>query len=201
MMWEWEEGSVLYRYGAYTPPRQIFEAVCGELGRYYTKAGKTYTKAGRKIKWKGKNIKCEIGLWSSHRNMPGKWINLEVVANVWALDARYTERKGILDFPVREELAPTGSVNTAVIHIDGHRTERPAEDGCDAVVIYGNNCNLWGIDEKLFADIVRYIDRVADKAVLMETKEGMDAFLHMLPLKAALKFKSSPNNILYYESL
>lgn len=101
MEWKWEENSVLYKVSQYTPPREIFQAVCNELGRYYKINGAKYTKSNRKIKWVGKQIRCEIGLWSSHSNIPGKWVNLEIVTSVFALNTSDMERRGILDYSVK----------------------------------------------------------------------------------------------------
>lgn len=99
--WEWEEGSILYNTSPYTAPKEIFQSVCNELGRYYTEKGAKYTKSNRKIKWLGKKLRCEIRFNSSHSNMAGSWINLEVVTNTYAIDCKDMERKGILNFNVR----------------------------------------------------------------------------------------------------
>lgn len=99
--WTWEEGSVLYSDSPYIAPKDIFQAVCNELGRYYTQKGAKYTKSNRRLKWQGEKLRCEMGLWSSHSNIPGKYVNLEIVTSSYAIDARDMERKGILNFSVK----------------------------------------------------------------------------------------------------
>ena len=96
--WTWEENSVLNHMSKYTPPREIFQAVCNELGRYFTSRGAKYTKSRPKLKWKGSRLRCEMGFWSSHSNMAGEWVNLEIVTTVYALDDQEMERKGILNY-------------------------------------------------------------------------------------------------------
>lgn len=57
--------------------------------------------------WNGKNLKFEIHFASSHSNTSGRSIALEIIACVWALSADGMERKGILNVPIREEIAPS----------------------------------------------------------------------------------------------
>ena len=96
-MWEWEKDSVLYEVTEYTATKDIFQAVCQEIGRYYTTKGMKYTKSNRKLKWKGNKIQCEFGFWSSCSNIPGKWVALEIVTSVVSLDKSDMERDGVLD--------------------------------------------------------------------------------------------------------
>ncbi len=99
--WTWEENSILYNISPYTPPKDIFQAVCNEVGRYYSERGGKYTKSNRKLKWLGKNIRIELGFWSSHSNMAGEYVNFEIVTSLWALNTEGLERKGILNFGAR----------------------------------------------------------------------------------------------------
>lgn len=101
--WTWQEGSVLYNKSPYVPPREIFQAVCDELGRYYSEKGAKYTRSNRKIKLKFERVLCELGLWSSHSNMAGEWVNLEIVTSVYALDKTDMEKKGYLYINIRPE--------------------------------------------------------------------------------------------------
>lgn len=83
-------------HSPYTPPAQVFEAVCAELGAYYTERGAKYTKSNKRIKFAFERVRCEIGLRSSHSNMAGEWVNLEIIPSVYAVDTSGMERKGIL---------------------------------------------------------------------------------------------------------
>lgn len=101
MMWEWEEGSILYNYTPYTAPKEIFQAVCREIGRYYSERGMKYTRSNRKLKWQGEKLRCEFGFWSSHSNIAGECVILEVVTTVYALDKSNMEKNGLLYFMIR----------------------------------------------------------------------------------------------------
>lgn len=101
--WKWEQGSILNETSPYAAPKDIFQAVCNELGRYYSQGGAKYTKSNRKIKWSFERIRCEMGFWSSHSNIPGEWVNLEIVTSVYALDKSEMERDGLLYFYIRPE--------------------------------------------------------------------------------------------------
>lgn len=99
--WEWEENSVLFDKSPYVPPREIFQAVCNELGRYFSRGGAKYTKSNRKIKFQFGAVRLETVFWSSHSNMAGEWVNLEIVSTVYAADKSGLERNGLLYFDIR----------------------------------------------------------------------------------------------------
>lgn len=195
MEWKWSD------YSEYTPAREIFQAVCDELGRYYAEKGKSYTRSGRKIKWKGKNLKFEIHFASSHSNTSGRCITLEIIACVWALSADGMERKGILNFPIREEIAPSDQECVIVKQIDGTELKRVPTDPERIAVVYNNYCNVWGINGKMFENIIRYIDGVIEKMELMETRSGIERILETIPVWNVSYFWDNPNNKAYYQSL
>lgn len=99
--WEWEENSVLYKTSPYTPPRDIFQAVCNELGRYFAQGGAKYTKSSRKIKWMFGAVRLETAFWSSHGNTAGEWVNLEIVTTIYAADKSEMEKNGLLHFKIK----------------------------------------------------------------------------------------------------
>lgn len=115
-MWEWQKNSILYNMTPYTATRDIFQAVCNEIGRYYGSKELKYTKSKRILKWKGNKIRCEFGFWSSHSNIRGEWVNLETVTSVFALEASGMERNGILDCAIRPK-------NFNVYQIDNKKFE------------------------------------------------------------------------------
>ncbi|MBD5130128.1 MAG: hypothetical protein HDT43_09415 [Ruminococcaceae bacterium] len=98
-------------HSPYTPPAQVFGAVCAELGAYYTERGAKYTKSNKRIIFAFERVRCEIGLRSSHSNMAGEWVNLEIIPSVFAIDTSGMERKGIL-------ITNERPVNINVVKID-----------------------------------------------------------------------------------
>lgn len=99
--WTREENSVLNYMNEYTQPKEIFQAVCNEIGRYFVMKGAKYTKSRPRLKFNGKKLRCEFGLWSSCSNTAGQWINLEVVTSVYAIYNDGMARKGILNYSPR----------------------------------------------------------------------------------------------------
>lgn len=99
--WEWEERSILHANSSDTPPQDIVQAVCREIGRCYQNRGLRYLKSKRELKWNGLNLRCQIELWSSRSNIRSEWVNLEIVASFFALDLSGMERNGILTIGLR----------------------------------------------------------------------------------------------------
>lgn len=162
--WFWEENSVLNHISAYTAPKDIFHAVCNELGRYFTLKGAKYTKSKPSLKWKGNKLRCEMGFWSSGSNTQGNWVNLEIVTSVYALDDKEMERKGILNYAPRPK-----------------------------------SFNVCKIDQKLFAEIIQYIEDTLELVWSFETKEGLDKYLAQTDKWKMID--ENPNNKIYYDSL
>lgn len=96
----------------YVPSAEVVKAVCAELGAHYAERGGKYTKSNRQLKFKLELVRCEIGFNSSHSNMAGEWVNLEIVTSVFAADTDGMERKGILNAGFRPE-------NFNIAKIDG----------------------------------------------------------------------------------
>lgn len=99
--WTWAEGSVLYSDSPYVPPREIFQAACDELGRYFSQSGAKYTKSNRKIKWTFGAVRLEAAFWSSHSNMAGEWVCLEIVSSIYAADKTGLDKKGYIYADIR----------------------------------------------------------------------------------------------------
>lgn len=97
-MWKWEMDSILYSKSPHVPPKDIFQAVCNELGRYYLEKELQYVKSKRELRWKGNNLWCKFGFWSSHHNRKGEWVNLEIVTSLFAINTSDMERNGVLSF-------------------------------------------------------------------------------------------------------
>ncbi len=102
-MWEWEENSILHAVTPYTPTKDIFHAVCHEIGRYYQNTDFKYLKSKRSLKWKGKHIQCEFRFWSSHSNMCGEWVNLEIVTSVSVSNSCEAAQQDMQTFDIRPQ--------------------------------------------------------------------------------------------------
>lgn len=101
--WTWAENSVLYENSPYVPPREIFQAACDELGRFFTQSGAKYTRSNRKIKFDLGAVRLEAAFWSSHSNIAGEWVNLEIVSSIYAIDKSNLDKKGYIYADIRPE--------------------------------------------------------------------------------------------------
>lgn len=201
MEWMWMKDSVLYNCSKHTSTREIFQAVCDELGRYYGKEGKKYARSNHTIKWKGKHLKYQIKFNSSRYNLQGDYVCMEIVTNIWALSTEGMERKGILDFETWRGVPADGSDKITIVNIDGEIEEREPEEWEEPGVIYSRTCNIYKIDLNLFDKIIRYIDGIIKKAELFETKEGIDVYLKMIPDYCVKQFWKDSNSVQYYNQL
>lgn len=139
--WTWSADSVLNSISPHTPPCDIFQAVCDELGRYFSQYGAKYTRSSHKIKRQFDKVRCEFGFRSSHSNISGDWVNLEIVTSVYAVDKSGMERGGLLYFRIRPK-----------------------------------NFNVYGINIRLFSEIVEYIDGKLELVGSFETADGIRKF-------------------------
>ncbi len=86
----WTENNTLLNYTKYTPCKDIFQAVCDEIGRYYAQFGFSYARSRPKITFKNKDIKLDISFWSSGYNTPGDYVKLEIIPAFY--DAKSTSK-------------------------------------------------------------------------------------------------------------
>ncbi|MCR4867773.1 MAG: hypothetical protein K5921_12665 [Lachnospiraceae bacterium] len=93
--WKFDENSILLHISEYTSPKDIFEAVCYEISRYYKDQTKIKTYK-RKIKWTGRFLNAEMCFFSSHSNTAGRYVNFEIVPSAYSNDTDGMENKGLL---------------------------------------------------------------------------------------------------------
>ena len=139
--WQWEKESVLNRIGLYTPTKDIFDATCKEVGRYYSgKEGfKTYK---RKIKWTGTYINCQMIINTAHWNTSGKSVCFDIHAVLYANDKTGMDEKGIL-----------GSLSYVT---EGSEYK------------FRKVFNVYKIDQDMFFEIVDYIDEMVKYVKLFD---------------------------------
>ncbi len=77
-------------------PKDIFQAVCDELGRYYARDGLRYVRSRPRLELRRGEFTLEMGLWSSRSNMPGQSVALEVVSTVHSTELKkWIKRTGV----------------------------------------------------------------------------------------------------------
>ncbi|MDP4147703.1 MAG: hypothetical protein Q8936_25095 [Bacillota bacterium] len=187
MKWKWDEDSVLNKYTEYTPCKDIFQAVCNEIGKYYEEKGFNYSKSRSKITYKNKFIKLEIGLWSSSYNMLGKDVTLEIIPSFFSLGLANKDKesgkksKGYLfGYPeIFFYSIPNRKPGTVIVkRILNETIERFEEWSSESVLKIGHTCNIYGITEDDFIKIVNFIDNEIIKYIeVFEDVRKMKQFI------------------------
>lgn len=93
----WTDNNTLLAHSKDTPCQEIFQAVCDELGKHYQTKGFKYSRSRPKLTIEEGNIKLVIAFWSSGSNIPGNWVNLEIIPNFYSNQLAKTSKiKGLL---------------------------------------------------------------------------------------------------------
>jgi len=163
----WSNDSILKSYTEHTPCKEIFKAVCDKIGEHYAQQGWKYARSRPKITFKTKDIKLEIAFWSSGSNMPGSYVNLEIIPALSALDfAKEMKSKGIDTkgyilglsnlFSESSLEVPKGRKRTISLLAENAEFDEEYEE--TGVLRHNHNINVYGINEGDFEKILCFID-------------------------------------------
>jgi len=174
---DWTDNKTLLEYSQHTPCKEIFQAVCDEIGKHYEKRGFKYSRSSPKITIKDKIFKVEICFWSSRSNIPGEYVNLEILPNFYSNQPiKEKKSKGFL-FGHTGLFIHKYSDNPKKIKIRqifGDEIERIDEYSDESVVKDNNNCNVYGLNEANFSKIIEFIDnKIIIWAEKLKTEQGI----------------------------
>jgi len=178
----WTDSNILLTYSETTPCKEIFQAVCDELGKHYEKKGFKYSRSRPKLTYKDSSIKVEICFWSSGSNMPGKYVNLEIVPNFYSIFlSKAIKTKGFLfshgGLFYHKYTNDTNRVKIRQIY--GDEVEWIDVHGYQSRITDSNNCNIYGIDEFKFNKIVEFIDtKIIPWIEKIQTEQGVIELTH-----------------------
>ena len=157
----WTSNKTILENSQYTPCQEIFQAVCDEIGKHFEKRGFKYSPSSPKITINDKILKVEICFWSSRSNIPGEYVNLEILPNFYSNQLiKEKKSKGFL-FGHTGLFIHKYSDNPKLIkvrQIFGDEIERIDEYNHESVIKDNNNCNVYGLDEAKFNKIIEFID-------------------------------------------
>ena len=159
----WSKDSILNNQTEETPPREIYQAVCDAIGAYFVEMGFKYTRSTPKIWVKDKDYKLEVLFRSSGSNYAGGSVNLEINAYLYSLEIiKNKAGKGLLNTqvtPLIKKLEGDYDSGTRLIRqINGEELLYRDENRYFSELIYNRHVNLYGFDEKLFGQIVQFIE-------------------------------------------
>jgi hypothetical protein len=120
----------------HSAPKDIFQAACDELGRYFARDGMRYVRSRPRLEHKRGELALVMAMWSSRRNMPGEAVALEVVSTVYSS-------------ALKKWIKQTGvGRNNAVFSVDTH----DAETGR-----YRKHFDVWSITPATFIEVAEEI--------------------------------------------
>ena len=159
----WSADSILNNQTEETVPREIHQAVCDAIGAYFIDKQFKYARATPKIWFKDNDYKLEIVFRSSGSNYAGGIINLEINAYLYSLEIiKNKTGKGLLNTavtPLIKKLEGEYELGTRLVRqINGEELVYRDANKDFSELIYNRNVNLYGIDEKLFDQIVQFIE-------------------------------------------
>ncbi len=158
----WTDNKTLLNYSKYTPCNDIFQAVCDEIGKHYVaQYGFKYARSRPKITFKNADLKLEIAFWSSRSNIPGDYVNLEIIPAFYDLNApKNHPSKGLLftHGAIIYHKYTDDIQRVRHVHIFGEVEELVLDYSYESVIKDVNTCNVYGLDETKFNKIIAFLD-------------------------------------------
>lgn len=194
-MSNWANNETLLNYSKHTPCNDIFQAVCDEIGQYYNeKHGYKYARARPKITIKNADFKLEIAFWSSRSNIPGDYVNLEIIPVFYDLNApKNHESKGMLfcQGAILYHTYTTDIQKVRHVPIFGDVEELVLEYSHESVIKDLNTCNVYGLDETKFKQIIAFLDtKIIVWLDKLKTEKGVLELIHNPCETQLMEFKN-----------
>jgi hypothetical protein len=153
----WTNNQILNSHNQNTPCKEIFFAVCEELVNYYVQKGFKYAKSRPKLTLEKDNNKLEIAFFSSKSNIPGNYVNLEIIPNIKS--KAYPSREFSAQiweslFIQSDEMPPKMTIK----EMFGGETINTESWLTESSIREYNCCNVYRITEENFKKIILFID-------------------------------------------
>lgn len=163
MYWEWEEGSVLNEITSNTSPKDIYMALCKELGRYYGDKGFKYTKSQPKLTVKTDDVQLEIGFKSSSYNRVGEYVCFEIIPTFYYVPYMKKDIKGRGILVDHMDISSEYDINKdnfqcELIGIYGDTQTFVNHAYPNEKIRYSYMCNVYNINSERFSKIITYVD-------------------------------------------
>lgn len=179
----WKNNSILSNQTESTPPKEIFQAVCDEIGKHFESKNFKYSKSTPKITLKDKEYKLEIRFNSSANNYAGGYVNLEINSNLYSLklakqDNSNSKFKGLLTgviTPLSKSLPSKFENASKVVEtIDGEIIQHPIDKFNYKEYTFNRNVNLYQLSPSLLERIIKFIEiRIIKWYDEFKTDEGL----------------------------
>ena len=158
----WTENEILLNQTLDSAPKDIFQAVCDELGKYYSKKGFKYARSTPKLTYKDKEIKFELRFSSSSSNTRGEWVSLDMFPSISSIELEKEKHIRPCIMSVSSMLTKKGNWENKNLIITetifGEKIEHIDEQLNEPIFRYSNHCNVYGIDKIKFEKLVGFIN-------------------------------------------
>jgi hypothetical protein len=177
----WTQNKTLLEYTKYTPCKDIFQAVCDEIGQHYVQFGFTYARSRPKITFKNKDLKLEISFWSSGYNMPGNYVKLEIIPAFYDLKSK---SKKPLFYHIGLFCQPLMTDNQTfvrILDIFDETIEGNMPQWGEPLIIDNWRCNVYGIDGVKFKKLLDFMDtKIISWLDKLSTEKGVIELLDVM---------------------
>jgi hypothetical protein len=177
----WTQNKTLLEYTKYTLCKDIFQAVCDEIGQHYTQFGFTYARSRPKITFKNKDLKLEISFWSSGYNMPGNYVKLEIIPAFYDLKSK---SKKPLFYHIGLFCQPLMTDNQTLVRIldiFDETIEGNMPQWGEPLIIDMWRCNVYGIDGVKFKKLIDFMDtKIISWLDKLSTEKGVIELLNFM---------------------
>jgi hypothetical protein len=154
----WTQNKTLLTYTKQTPCKDIFQAVCDEIGQHYAQFGFTYARSRPKIWFKNKDIKLDISFWSSGYNMPGNYVKLEMIPAFY--DVKSKSKKPLF-YHIGLFCQPLMIDNqefVRILDVFDETIEGNMPQWGEPLIINNWRCNVYGINGEKFKKLIEFIN-------------------------------------------
>jgi hypothetical protein len=164
----WTDNQIILNQRPTMASRDLFQAVCDEIAKYYEGKGFKYTRSKAVITYKDSEIKLVVGFSSSRSNTAGSHIALEILPAIYSLEIIQQNKstisskvaKGLIlshadFFTHRNDINKEKKI---VRQIYGDVLELDPRSEFDIAIRDNHYCNIWDIDENKFVKILEFID-------------------------------------------
>ncbi len=210
----WTDNKILLEYNENRPSKDIFQAVCDEIGNHYVKKGFKYSRSKPKIVYKDELLKVEICFWSSKSNTTGRNITLEILPNFYSIEvikqklsksnSKITNGYLLGHTVIFNEKYTNNPKLQKVIQIYGDVIEKEDVHANESRLRHNHYCNIDKIDELKFNKIISFIDtKILPWIELLKSKEGVLKFTEdsLKSVLSSLNGKSTNSDFIQYCNL
>ncbi len=165
----WLGNSLLYNVNASIPSKDIYQAVCDEIGRFYQGKGFKYAPSGKRLEYQYLDFKIKIQFASSHYNSGGEWVLLEINTGIYPqrLQKQYKEAKEaslpiiLTNVDLLDEVLPDKLKGTVIgVDLFGHEQEVVEEGRPYALRKHARSVNIYNISLNDFRKILTYLNKI-----------------------------------------